>query len=515
MSCIVQKPLSLKNYSSSIFKLATSFYSSQVRTVKKDLLVIGGGSGGLACAKEAAKLGKDVCIIDLVTPSPQGTRWEIGGTCVNVGCIPKKLMHQAAIHGHLIESSKSYGWKISDKVEHNWPTLAKAIQLHIKSLNWGYRVQLYDNHITYLNARGSFIDSNTVRTVNKKGKETIVEAEHIVIATGGRPSFPNVPGAKDFCITSDDIFWRSESPGKTLVIGGSYVGLECAGFLNGLGLDTSVMIRSIPLRGFDQQIAELLVENMASEGINILRNSSPVRFSKDLQGQIKATWQNVETYEEYTDVFDTVLLATGRKADTDTLGLDKVGIIPDAKDGKIIVDKTERTQIKNIFAIGDVAKDRPELQPVALKCGKLLAQRLYNDSDDLVDYNCVPTTVFTPLEYGCVGLSEEDAVDKYGEDNLEIYHGFYKPLEFYLPNQNSDQCFIKVVCDRQNDYIYGLHFVGPNAGEVTQGFACAMKNGLTYKQLTDTIGIHPTCAEELVKINITKRSGKSPAITGC
>lgn len=504
------------NYS---FSLNQRFYGSKVRIFEKDLVVIGGGSGGLACAKEAADLGKNVAVLDLVTPSPQGTKWEIGGTCVNVGCIPKKLMHQAAILGHSVGYAQSYGWNVMNdgkKPVHDWSKLSNAVQMHIKSLNWGHRVQLSEKEVQYINGRGSFVDKNTVRAINKRGKEVLIKAEHVVIAVGGRPSLPNVSGAAELCLTSDDIFWRSESPGKTLVIGGSYVGLECAGFMTGLGLECDVMIRSIPLRGFDQKIAEMLVDDMQSEGTNFIRSSVPLSFRKE-NDRIVATCKNLDTGEEFSNVYDTVLLATGRRADTGKLDLDKAGLTADDKDGKIAVNEREQTSVDNIYAIGDVAKGRPELTPVAAKSGRMLAQRLYGDDDGkLFDYRSVPTTVFTPLEYGCVGLSEEEAMDEYGSENVEVYHTYYRPLEFNIADVNSDRCYIKVICDRDGDQIVrGLHFVGPHAGEVLQGFAVAVKCGLSYSQLRSSVGIHPTCAEELTRMSVTKRSGLDPRAAGC
>lgn len=241
-----------------------------------DLLVIGGGSGGLACAKEAAQLGRKVAVLDYVEPSPRGTRWGLGGTCVNVGCIPKKLMHQAALLGGAIRDAGRYGWEVAQPARHDWSKMAEAIQNHVRSLNWGHRVQLQERKVKYLNVKARFIDKHTVLGVSKDKKETLLSADHIVIATGGRPRYPTlIQGASEYGITSDDIFWLKESPGKTLVVGASYVALECAGFLTGLGLDTTIMIRSIPLRGFDQQMASLVTDHMASHGTRILRGCTP------------------------------------------------------------------------------------------------------------------------------------------------------------------------------------------------------------------------------------------------
>ncbi|KAM3939712.1 thioredoxin reductase 2, mitochondrial isoform 2-T3 [Leptodactylus fuscus] len=450
-----------------------------------DLLVIGGGSGGLACAKEAAQFGKRVAVFDYVEPSPHGTKWGIGGTCVNVGCIPKKLMHQAALLGGALKDAPHYGWHIPHPVQHDWSQMAQSVQNYVKSLNWGHRVQLQDKKVKYLNLKASLVDEHTVQGVANTGKETVVTAKNIVLATGGRPRYPtHIPGAVEHGITSDDLFWLKNSPGKTLVVGASYVSLECAGFLTGIGLETTAMVRSIPLRGFDQQMATLVADYMESHGTRFLRKCTPSRVIKLENGKFQVTWKNTDSNKEDLDTFDTVMWAVGRAPETKSLNLDKVGIIVKPETGKIIVDKTEATSVPNIFAIGDITE--------------------------------VPTTVFTPLEYGCVGLSEENAIELHGGDAIEVFHAFYKPLEFTVPGRDSSQCYIKMICLRESQQkILGLHFIGPNAGEVIQGFALGIKCGATYSQLMSTVGIHPTCAEEVTKLHITKRSGLDPTVTGC
>ncbi|CAK8676960.1 thioredoxin reductase 2, mitochondrial-like [Clavelina lepadiformis] len=481
-----------------------------------DLVVIGGGSGGLACAKEAAGLGKKVAVLDYVDPSPQGTHWDIGGTCVNVGCIPKKLMHHASQMRHAVHCAKKYGWIAeTDLQKPNWNALSNTIQQYVRSLNWGHKVQLMQRNVSYFNAKGQFVDNNTIKAIDKTKKETLICGDKIVIAVGGRPRFPLIPGAREFCMSSDDVFWRKEPLGKTLVVGGSYVGLECAGFLHGLGIDTTLMIRSIPLRGFDQQIAHLIVEHMHEEGIKIWNSQVPVQVSKINSGSLEVISQ-LNDGTTFANGFDTVLLAIGRLASTSELNLQNVGIKFNEENGKIFVDEFDMTNVGNIFAIGDVAVGRPELTPVAIKAGKHLARRLFDNSNELTDYNNVPTTVFTPLEYGCIGMSEEAAIAEYGIDNVEVFHAFYKPLEYVLTEQSHKQCYIKAIVLCQSPQpILGLHFVGPNSGEVVQGFGVAIKCGLTYAQLSGTTGIHPTCAEEIVKLHITKRSGLDPTVTGC
>ncbi|XP_061241722.1 thioredoxin reductase 2, mitochondrial isoform X4 [Bos javanicus] len=396
-------------------------------------------------------------------------------------------------------------------------TLADAVQNHVKSLNWGHRVQLQDRKVKYFNVKASFVDTHTVCGVSKGGEETLLSAEHIVIATGGRPRYPtHIEGALEYGITSDDLFWLKESPGKTLVVGASYVALECAGLLTGLGLDTTVMIRSVPLRAFDQQMASLVTEHMAGHGTRILRGCAPEKVEKLPGQQLRVTWVDLTSDRKDAGTFDTVLWAIGRVPETASLNLEKAGVHTNPVTGKILVDAQETTSVPHIYAIGDVAEGRPELTPTAIMAGRLLAQRLSGRTSDLMDYSSVPTTVFTPLEYGCVGLSEEAAVARHGEEHVEVYHAFYKPLEFTVPQRDASQCYIKMVCLREPpQLVLGLHFLGPNAGEVIQGFALGIKCGASYQQLMRTVGIHPTCAEEVAKLRISKRSGLDPTVTGC
>uniref|UniRef100_A0A665X1V4 Thioredoxin reductase 2, tandem duplicate 1 n=1 Tax=Echeneis naucrates TaxID=173247 RepID=A0A665X1V4_ECHNA len=444
-----------------------------------DLVVIGGGSGGLACSKEAAQFGQKVAVLDYVDPTVKGKIkiWGLGGTCVNVGCIPKKLIHQAALFGTALKDAKKYGWQISEPVCHDWATMMEGVQNHVRSLNWGHRVQLQDKKVKYLNFKGSLVDEHTVKGLTKAGKETILTAKNIVIVTGGRPKYPtNIPGAVEHGITSDDMFWLKKSPD---------VALECAGFLTGIGLDTTVMVRSIALRGFDQQMAGLVTDYMETYGTKFAWKCVPKRVDKLSSGALQVTWTDTQTGGEHQDTYDSVLWAVGRAPETKALGLDKLGVKLNQETGKIVLATDESTSVPNIYALGDIGEGRPELTPTAIKAGKLLARRLAGQSAELMNY-----------------------------DN--VYHAFYKPLEFTVAERDASQCYIKVVCKRFGDQtILGLHFTGPNAGEVMQGFAMGFQCGATYSHLSQTVGIHPTCAEEVVKVNITKHSGLDATVTGC
>ncbi|CAD8144411.1 unnamed protein product [Paramecium octaurelia] len=469
-----------------------------------DLFVIGGGSGGLACAKQAAKLGAKVALADFVKPSPLGTKWGLGGTCVNVGCIPKKLMHFAATLGELRHDQVEAGW-VDTQVDskHNWEKMVENVNNHIRKLNFGYKNQLMRGDVKYYNKLAELIDANTIKLTDNKGQIETVRAKTIVIAVGGRPSYPdNIPNIQKLVITSDDLFWLQENPGKTLVVGASYVALECGGFLHGIGNEVAIMVRSILLRGFDQEIAEKIGIYMEEKGIRFIRGCVPDMIEATEDNKRKVTW--ILNGQKYEEIFDTVLVATGRVSDTQKLNLEKVGVNLN-KNGKILCSADDKTSVPNIFAIGDCVEGRPELTPTAIKCGQLLANRLFNKATELMSYEYVATTVFTPLEYGCIGYSEEDAIKKFGEDKITVYHSIFKPLEWnYFEMHSGESCFAKLIVLNDNRRVIGFHYLGPHAGEVTQGYAVAMKMGVTKEQFDSTVGIHPTCSEELVQVTAVK-----------
>eukprot|EP01091_Cochliopodium_minus_P015808 TRINITY_DN5719_c0_g1_i1.p1 TRINITY_DN5719_c0_g1~~TRINITY_DN5719_c0_g1_i1.p1 ORF type:complete len:536 (-),score=154.89 TRINITY_DN5719_c0_g1_i1:169-1749(-) len=505
--------------------LLRSYNTNEEKKYDFELLVIGGGSGGIACSKDAGLLlgPKKVALLDFVKPSNHGTKWGIGGTCVNVGCIPKKLMHHAALLGESIQYSEHYGWEGIDRkgLQHNWKILRDNVQNHIRSLNWGYRrSNLPEHNVTYLNALGQFIDNHTVQLTHANKKVETITANNIVIAVGGRPTLPDIPGS-EHAITSDDIWQLENSPGKTLVVGASYVALECAGFLNGIGCDVSVSVRSILLRGFDQQCSEMIGNYMKDhKKINFMRPSRVEKIEKQENGKLKAT---ISTHQNdngngkllQVEEYDTILYAIGRQAVTKDLLLDKVGVKTNSLNGKIL-GVNEQTTVPNIYAIGDCLDGVLELTPTAIKSGKLLAQRLYGNSKKQMDYTNIPTTIFTPIEYGCIGYPEDVALSKFGKENIEVYHTYFTPLEWTVGNKGENFCYAKLICDKSdNERIVGLHIVGEHAAEITQGFAVAMKMGATKEDFDGTIGIHPSSTEEFTSLHITKSSGADPFKSGC
>jgi len=308
-----------------------------------------------------------------------------------------------------------------------------------------------------------------------------------------------------------------------LCVGASYVSLECAGFLKGIGIDVTVMVRSILLRGFDQQMADMIGDYMEKHHVKFLRGSVPVEITKIKDGEpgeLSVKYKN-EKNEILTETFNTIVLAVGRDPCTKELNLEKAGVKLNPKTQKIITT-FEQTNIDNIYAIGDVIDETSangrilELTPVAIKQGQLLAKRLYGDSEIKMDYYAVPTTVFTPLEYGCIGYSEEEALEKFGPENIEVYHSNYWPLEWAVAHKPHDVCYAKLICNKADkERIIGFHIAGPNAGEITQGYAVAIKLRATKKDFDMTVGIHPTCSETFTTMSITKTSGKDIGGAGC
>ena len=510
-------------------------------------------------------------------PPTQGTTWGLGGTCVNVGCIPKKLMHTAALLGEALHAdAPAYGWVLgSQPITHDWSKLVTAVQDHIASLNFGYRVSLRcvrerggregrlmlrlglgcaarllwgwcfralcldgrgpcstrhrpptphpppphfllsETGVEYKNVLGTFLDAHTVECVDKKGKKSTLTARRVVVAVGGRPKPLAIPGG-ELAISSDDIFSLASSPGKTLVVGASYVALECAGFLRGIGCDVSVLVRSILLRGFDAQCAELVGAHMEATGVRFLRPATPSSITRTPAGKLLVSWTNADTGAVSSEEFDSVFTATGRNADTGSLGLAAAGVAMDA-DGKILTRNEQSVSAPSVYAIGDVVAGGLELTPVAIMAGRLLARRLYGGATQGMDYDRVATAVFTPLEFGNCGLSEEQAAARWGAAAVEVYHSKVTPLEWTIVEARpANGCYAKLVIHKADaNRVVGFQLLGPNAGEITQGWAAALRLGATYESFSNTVGIHPTLAEEFTGLTVTKSSGESADKAGC
>lgn len=429
-----------------------------------------------------------------------------------------------------MEDMGDFGWKGLDneQLSHKWEDMIEAVDNYIRSLNFGYKVDLRKKGVEYLNKLASFKDPHTLECVGKDGSKSEITARRIVIAVGGRPRPLPCPGA-DLAITSDDLFWKKDNPGKVCVVGASYIALECAGFLTSLKHDVTVLVRSIFLRGFDQDMANKIGEYMEKVGTKFVKGVVPEKLEKTEDGRIKVTWTGGDS-----DVFDTVLAAVGRDPDLKGLALEKAGVEV-AKSGKIVTNQ-EQTNVPHIYAIGDVQEGHLELTPIAIESGKLLSRRLFEPSNEQMDYENVCTTVFTPLEYGCCGLSEEEAREKHGSEMM-VYHTSFTPLEWTVPNNKEfNQCYCKgkrilvasvatatsnsmrllaVLVDSTNDKVLGFHILSPNAGEIAQGYGIGMKLGMTFEDLNRLVGIHPTVAEELTMLTVTKESGAVAEKSGC
>ena len=341
-----------------------------------DLVVIGGGSGGLSCAKAAADLGQRVLVADFIKPSATtGTTWGLGGTCVNVGCIPKKLMHQAALLGSAANDAPAFGWSAAaeGRAAHDWSAMVASVQEHIVELNRKSEEKLVEKNVTYANSLATFVDPHTVslspgRRAGGGGAAKNVSARRIVVAVGGRPTPLVCPGA-ELAITSDDLFSLPRSPGRTLIVGASYIALECAGFLAGLGLEVTVLVRSILLRGFDRDIAERIGSDLEDHGVRFVNEVVPQSIESAAGDAKRVRWGGEDPGDAGEGEFDTVLAAIGRRADTGGLNLDAAGVAAEGN-GKIAC-RGEQSNVPHIYAIGDVLHGRPELTPVAAQAGKV------------------------------------------------------------------------------------------------------------------------------------------------
>ncbi|CAH8574294.1 unnamed protein product [Dicrocoelium dendriticum] len=360
------------------------------------------------------------------------------------------------------------------------------------------------------------------KLTKKDGTTSTITTNKIILANGERPRYPGIPGDREYAITSDDLFSLSYNPGKTLVVGASYVSLECAGFLTSFGNDTTVMVRSILLRGFDQQMAEFIGEYMKNHGTKFIRSCvpteirqlKPVDKANGKPGRYLVTGQYTDG-RTYSDEFDTIIFAIGRDPCIDKDMMENLGVKLD-KANRVICADDEQTSVPNIYAVGDINSGKPQLTPVAIQAGRYLARRLFAGFTELTNYKNVPTTVFTPIEYGCIGYSEEDAIATFGKDNIVVYHSHFNPLEWSLPHRDDNVCYAKLVCNKsKNEQVVGFHVVGPNAGEMTQGYAVALQIGATKADFDRTIGIHPTCTETFTTLRITKDSGETFKVTGC
>ncbi|ODC03381.1 glutathione-disulfide reductase [Terasakiispira papahanaumokuakeensis] len=453
-----------------------------MQTYDYDLLVVGAGSGGVRAARMAASHeGVRVGIIE-------DRYW--GGTCVNVGCVPKKLYAYGAHFAEDLHDAAGYGWKIGD-VSFHWPTLRDNRAAEIKRLNGIYNNLLTNSGVERIEGRGRLTGPNQVTV----GDHTYT-AERILIATGGWPFIPEFEGA-EHCLTSNEVFDLETFPKRFLVYGGGYIAVEFASIFAGLGAESHLVYRGdLFLRGFDQEVREFVHEQLDQKGMKLHFNDTIERITP------KGESYQVTLSSGHTLEVDAVLCATGRRPNTQNLGLEEVGVEYDAE-GNIRVDATFCTNIPSIYALGDVTGG-PQLTPVALEEAMVLTHNLFSgETLKVMDYDNIATAVFCQPNIATVGLSEEEARARY--DNIRVYVSRFRPMRNTLAN-NPEKSLMKLIVDEASDQVIGAHMVGPDAGEIIQGLAIAVKAKLTKADFDATVGIHPTAAEEFVTLrSLTRR----------
>lgn len=439
-----------------------------------DLFVIGAGSGGVRAARFAAGFGAKVAVAE--------SRY-LGGTCVNVGCVPKKLMVYGAHFSDDFEQASGYGWTL-EQPSFDWTTLIANKNKEISRLNGIYRNLLVNSGVTLLEGHAHLIDAHTVEVDGKR-----FTAQHLLIATGGWPQIPDVPG-REHAITSNEVFFLEQLPKRVIVVGGGYIAVEFAGIFQGLGSETTLLYRrELFLRGFDGAVRKHLSEELTKRGMNLQFNADIERIDKLDDGSLKATLKDGRELEA-----DCVFYATGRRPMLDNLGLENTGVeLTD--EGFIKVDELFQTTEPSILALGDVIGG-VQLTPVALAEGMAVARRLFKPEQYRpVDYGHIPTAVFSLPNIGTVGLTEEQAREQ-GYD-VQLFESRFKPMKLTM-TECQERTLMKLVVDASTDKVLGCHMVGPEAGEIIQGLAVALKAGATKQVFDDTIGVHPTAAEEFV-----------------
>jgi len=442
-----------------------------------ELVVIGGGSGGLAAAQRAAEYGARVVLIE---------SGALGGTCVNVGCVPKKIMWNAAEVGAALHAASGYGFQVS-AAQHDWAALKHARDAYIHRLNGIYAANLAKRNVELVRGRAQFLDATTVSVAGRT-----LRAAHVIVATGGRPVTPAIAGA-DLAITSDGFFALSARPERVAVVGGSYIAIELAGIFAQLGSATTLVLRGTKiLRAFDSMLGEVTLGMMRDAGVSIATDAAPVALARGADGSLSL---NVAG-GRHLGPFDCVLWATGRAADVADLKLERAGVRLDEW-GFIETDHYQATGTQGVFAIGDVT-GRAQLTPVAIAAGRRLADRLFGGQTDRhLDYENIPTVIFGHPPIGTVGLTEAAARERYGDANVTIFRAGFLPL-YHVLTSAKPRCEMKLVTAGAEQRIVGVHVVGEGADEMLQGFAVAVRMGATKKDFDDTVAIHPTSAEEFV-----------------
>jgi glutathione reductase (NADPH) len=442
-----------------------------------DLFVIGAGSGGIATARRAAEYGAKVGIAEFD---------RLGGTCVNRGCVPKKLMVYASHFPELFSDAVGYGWS-AVKSSLDWEKMITAVNNEVDRLNGIYQRMLDNSKVEVLQGYGKLVDNHTILV----GERTVT-ADKILIAVGGKPTKPDIPGIEN-AITSDDIFHLKTQPKRMVILGGGYIGSEFACIMNGLGTEVTQITRAdMILRGFDHDLRSEIQQGMINHGVKILNHTQIIGFEKDAEG-IKVKIRQDGNSEDTVVVDAVSLAALGRKPNTQNLGLENTKV--QLKNRAVVVDKYSRTDEENIYAVGDCT-DNINLTPVAINEGRAFADTVFGGKSRTMSYENVPTAIFTTPEAATVGLTEAEAREKYG-DAVKIYRSRFRPMYYTLAGKE-EKTMMKLVVDQNTDKVLGAHMVGTNAAEIIQGVAIAIKMGATKANFDATVGIHPSSAEEFV-----------------
>jgi len=441
-----------------------------------DLIAIGAGSGGISVVERAAEYGANCAVIE---------SGKMGGTCVNVGCVPKKVMWNAATMAHALENAVDYGFDVDVK-GFNWQKLIAARENYISGINQWYDGYLSDKKIDVIKGSAGFVDAKTLLVGDQQ-----FSADHIVIAPGSTPVKGDIPGA-EFGGTSDDFFALQSRPDNVAIVGSGYIAVELAGVLNALGAEVTLLVRSSSvLTHFDTLLRETLMKELLTSGINVLVNTTIEEIEKTNENSLHLRCNNSQFYEG----FDCLLWAIGRKPNTEGLNLEALGVELDSR-GAVVTDDYQNTNVENIYALGDVTLRAP-LTPVAIAAGRRLADRIFNHQTDRhLDYSNIATVIFSHPPAGTVGLSEEAARKQFGNE-VKVYQTTFTPM-VYAFTQHQPQTAMKLVTLGKEEKIIGCHIIGDGADEMLQGYAVAIKMGACKADFDNTVAIHPTSAEELV-----------------
>ena len=447
-----------------------------------DYIAIGGGSGGIASINRASQYGKKCAIIETK---------HVGGTCVNVGCVPKKIMwYGAQVAEALHKYAPDYGFDVDVK-NFDYKQLIKVREAYIERTHGSYQRGFDKNGVELIHGFAKFIDQNSVEVTHADGTSETITADHILIATGGRPSRPNIEGA-EHGIDSDGFFALTDLPKSVAVVGAGYIAVEIAGVFASLGSDTHLIVRKDkPLRTFDGYIVDTLLEVMTADGITLHTHAVPKKVNKNNDNSVTITYEDGRTL-----TVDCLIWAIGREPATDNINLDKAGVAVNDK-GYIKVDKFQNTNVPNIYAVGDIIENGVQLTPVAVASGRRLSERLFNNKpNEHLDYNLIPTVVFSHPPIGTIGLTEEQARAEFGE-NVKIYQSSFTPM-YSAVTQHRQPCRMKLICAGDDEKVVGLHGIGFGVDERIQGFGVAIKMGATKADFDNVVAIHPTGSEEFV-----------------